>query len=73
MLDAELGEVGVVAQLVDVDVLELAAEVFDGAGQEVVGRGARGVDWPRTRRSMLVASKKPITMGKVRSPSTSLR
>ena len=33
----------------------------------------RGVAWFLTRRSMLVASKMPITIGNIRSPSTSLR
>ena len=32
----------------------------------------RGDGMPLTRRSMLVASKMPMTMGKLRSPSTSL-
>ena len=71
--DPELGEIGVVAQLVDVDVLQLAAEQLDRVGQQVVGQRARGRAGPLTRRSMLVASKMPITIGNIRSPSTSLR
>src|SRR3954454_8795019 len=40
--DPELGVIGVVAQLADEDVLQLAAEQLDGVGQQVVGQGARG-------------------------------
>ncbi len=70
--DPELGVVGVVAQLADEDVLELAAEQLDGVGQEVVGQGT-GAGSPFTRRSILVASKMPMTIGNVRSPSTSFK
>ena len=55
----QLGEVGVVRQLADEDVLEFAPEELDRAGQEVVGQGPGGgqpfdpaVDagWPRRFR-----------------------
>src|SRR5579859_617543 len=36
--DAELGEIGVVAEFADVDVLEVAPHVVDDAGNEVVGQ-----------------------------------
>src|SRR5262249_7344562 len=41
LADAELGEVGVVAQVADEDVLQVAAEMIDHAGHQVVSERPR--------------------------------
>src|SRR5437868_4138858 len=39
--DAQLGEVGVIFQLTDVNVAQLAPHVLDDAGDQIVGQGPR--------------------------------
>ena len=70
--NSQLGEIGMITQFADVNIMQLAPQQLDRVGQEVMGERAR-VGWFLTRRSMLVASKMPITIGNIRSPSTSLR
>src|SRR3954454_3611363 len=43
--DAQLGEVGMVLELADVDVAQFATEVVDDAGHQVVGQ------WPGRRQA----------------------
>src|SRR5262249_41984855 len=41
LANAQLGKIGVLAQFTDIDVLKIAAELFDGAGDQVVRQRPR--------------------------------
>src|SRR5207247_907234 len=43
LADAQLGEVGVLAQVADEDVLQVAAELIDDVGDEIVGQRPGGL------------------------------